>query len=142
MICLLCLPLLAILTSPKSNVSMVSWLADCRFDLDYRIAWRVRTKISRTKKASCYKHGCFVHAQLQLIAANLTLSFDKQTTKTVNLWSTPHLSLSLVPRLLDGLRGWLLEGLVRIACACVRFRKAQVKNRKTPPSPCLYKFMH
>ena len=40
-ICLLSLPLLAIWTSPKSNVSMVNWLADCRFDLDYRIAWRV-----------------------------------------------------------------------------------------------------
>ena len=41
MICLLCLPLLAIWTSPKSNVSMVNWLAD-RFDLGYRIAWRVQ----------------------------------------------------------------------------------------------------
>ena len=36
-ICLLCLPLLAIWTSPKSNVSMVNWLG---FDLDCRIAWR------------------------------------------------------------------------------------------------------
>ena len=33
MICLLCLPLLAIWTSPKSNVSMVNWLVYCRFDL-------------------------------------------------------------------------------------------------------------
>ena len=40
-ICLQCLPLLAIWTSLKSNVSMVNWLADCRFDLDYRIVWRV-----------------------------------------------------------------------------------------------------
>ena len=30
---------------------------------------------------------------VQMIAANLTLSFDKHTTRTVNLWSTPHLSL-------------------------------------------------
>ena len=34
MICLLCLPFLAIWTSPKSNVSMVNWLADCRFVQD------------------------------------------------------------------------------------------------------------
>ena len=27
---------------------------------------------------------------------------------------------SLVPRLSDGLRGWLLESLVRIACACAK----------------------
>ena len=33
-ICLLCLLLLAIWTSLKSNVSMVNWLADCRFDQD------------------------------------------------------------------------------------------------------------
>ena len=43
-ICLLCLWLL---TSPKSNVSMVNWLADFRFDLDYRIAYRIRIKFSR-----------------------------------------------------------------------------------------------
>ena len=36
MICLLCLLLLVIWTSPKLNVSMVNWLADCRFNLDYR----------------------------------------------------------------------------------------------------------
>ena len=29
-------------------------------------------------------------------------------------------AISLVPRLSDGLRGWLLESLVRIACACVK----------------------
>ena len=34
MICFLCSPLLAIWTSPKSNMSMVNWLSDCRFDLD------------------------------------------------------------------------------------------------------------
>ena len=65
-ICLLCLPLLAIWTSPKPNVSMVNWLVYCRFDLDYRIAWRVRITFSKTEKASCYKHGCFVHAQLTI----------------------------------------------------------------------------
>ena len=48
-ICLLCLPLLAIWTSPKSNVFMVKWLADCRFDLHYRIANFAK------KKQTCYK---------------------------------------------------------------------------------------
>ena len=62
-ICLLCLPLLAIWTSPKSNVSMVNWLADCRFDLDYRIAWRIQQKENKLLQAL---HSCalaFVHAQ-------------------------------------------------------------------------------
>ena len=50
---LLCLPLLAIWTSPKSNVSMVNWLADCRFDLpDYRITWRVLIKFSKNQKSA------------------------------------------------------------------------------------------
>ena len=36
----------------KSNVSMVNWLADFIFNLDYRIAWWVRIKFSKknTKK--------------------------------------------------------------------------------------------
>ena len=33
----------------KSNVSMVNWLADCTFDLNYRMAWRVRIKFSVIK---------------------------------------------------------------------------------------------
>ena len=36
-----------LLTSPKSIVSMVNWLADFRFDLDYKIAYRIRIKFSR-----------------------------------------------------------------------------------------------
>ena len=56
-ICLLCLTLLAIWTSAKSNVSMVNWLADCRFDLDYRIAWQVRIKFSKNQKTKmAYAH--------------------------------------------------------------------------------------
>ena len=51
-ICLLCLPLLAIWTFLKSNVSMINWLTDCRFDLDYRIAWRVPIKFSKNQKAA------------------------------------------------------------------------------------------
>ena len=49
-ICLLCLPLLAIWTSPKSNASMVNWLTDCRLDLEYMIAWRVWIKLSINQK--------------------------------------------------------------------------------------------
>ena len=64
---LLCLPLLAIWTSPKLNVSMVNWLADCRFDLDYRIAWRVLIKFSKNQKI-CYKRGCPIKAVLGCIA--------------------------------------------------------------------------
>ena len=62
MICLLCLPLLAIWTSPKSNVSMVNWLADCRFDLDYRIVWRVQIKFSKNQKKLL--QAWLVYAQL------------------------------------------------------------------------------
>ena len=51
-ICLLCSPLLAIWTSPKSNVSMVNWLVYCRFDLDYRIAWRVWITFSKNQKTA------------------------------------------------------------------------------------------
>ena len=50
----ICLPFLVIWTSPKSNVSMANWLADCRFDLDYWIARWVRTKFSKNQK-SCYR---------------------------------------------------------------------------------------
>ena len=52
MICLLCLSLLVIWTSPKSNVSMVNWLVYCRFDLDYRIAWWFRIRFSKNQKTA------------------------------------------------------------------------------------------
>ena len=54
-----CLPLLVIWTSLKSNLSMVNWLADCRFDLHYRIVWRVWRNSAKTKTS--YNSVSFVH---------------------------------------------------------------------------------
>ena len=38
----------------------------------------------------------------------------------INVLHNGTTNASLVPRLSDGLRGWLLESLVRIACACAK----------------------
>ena len=65
-ICLLCLPLLAIWTSPKANLSTVDCLEADRFEFYYRIAAQVqRNRVSKLRKLSrsWYAEHCR-HAQL------------------------------------------------------------------------------
>ena len=60
-ICLLCLPLLAIWTSPKAKLSTVDCLEADRFEFYYRIAAQVqRNRVSKLWKLSRSWYACAV----------------------------------------------------------------------------------
>ena len=64
-ICLLCLPLLAIWTSPKAKLSTVSCLEADRFKFYYRIAAQVqRNRVSKLWKLSRSWYACDCCAKL------------------------------------------------------------------------------
>ena len=61
MICLLCLPLLAIWTSLKAKLSTVDCLEADRLEFDYRIAAQVqRNRVSKLWKLSRSWYACAV----------------------------------------------------------------------------------